>query len=103
MNDQFEKSNYKRKIKDTVSIYLEKISSPNILEFGVRKGISTSIFLDLCKNNKGKLFSVVTSISYATKGDARAAIALLPKTLRERQPWIKSISIVIDEINTFEQ
>jgi predicted O-methyltransferase YrrM len=58
MNDQFEKSNYKRKIKDTVSIYLEKISSPNILEFGVRKGISTSIFLDLCKNNKGKLFSV---------------------------------------------
>lgn len=55
------------------------------------------------KSLQGKLFSVVTSISYATKGDARAAIALLPKTLRERQPWIKSISIVIDEINTFEQ
>ena len=58
MKDQFEKSAYERKIKDTVSTYLEKINTPNILEFGVRKGISTSIFLELCNNNDGKLFSV---------------------------------------------
>tara|TARA_Y100000741_G_C18146303_1_gene515282 strand:- start:234 stop:878 length:645 start_codon:yes stop_codon:yes gene_type:complete len=30
----------------------------NILEFGVREGISTKMFLDLCKLNLGKLISV---------------------------------------------
>ena len=29
-----------------------------ILEFGVRKGISTKMFLELCKKNNGKLYSV---------------------------------------------
>ena len=34
------------------------IKNPTILEFGVREGFSTSMFLDLCKSNNGKLYSV---------------------------------------------
>ena len=36
---------------------VKDINNLNILEFGVRKGISTSIFLDICKKNSGKLYS----------------------------------------------
>ena len=31
---------------------------PNILEFGVRHGVSTALFLDVCKKNDGFLYSV---------------------------------------------
>ena len=34
------------------------IKNPTILEFGVREGFSTSMFLDLCKTNNGTLYSV---------------------------------------------
>lgn len=37
---------------------IKKIKNLNILEFGVRKGISTNMFLYLCNKNKGKLLSV---------------------------------------------
>lgn len=50
-------------------------------------------------NNKA--FIVITSQVFASKAEAKAAIKLLPITLIERQPWVKSISSVIKEINTF--
>tara|TARA_B100000767_G_C19583829_1_gene458484 strand:- start:65 stop:763 length:699 start_codon:yes stop_codon:yes gene_type:complete len=34
------------------------VKNPVILEFGVRAGFSTSIFLDLCKINNGQLYSI---------------------------------------------
>jgi len=37
---------------------IKKIKNPNIIEFGVRNGVSTEMFLYLCKKNKGKLLSV---------------------------------------------
>jgi predicted O-methyltransferase YrrM len=37
---------------------IKKIKNPNIIEFGVRKGVSTSMFLYVCNKNKGKLLSV---------------------------------------------
>lgn len=37
---------------------VKKIKNPNIIEFGVRKGISTNMFLYLCNKNNGKLLSV---------------------------------------------
>ena len=54
---------------ETIDNFLEKISNfifeheknkknLNILEFGVRKGISTKMFLNLCEVNNGKLISV---------------------------------------------
>lgn len=58
MINSYEKSGYKRKIINTINQYLSKIENPQVLEFGVRKGISTSYFLELCDKNKGKLFSV---------------------------------------------
>ena len=51
-------SDYDHKIEVFLKDQIQKISNPNILEFGVREGRSTKIFLDLCKQKNGKLFSV---------------------------------------------
>ena len=51
-------SSYNYKIKKYLYDEIEKIHKPLILEFGVRDGISTNFFLDLCKKNNGKLYSV---------------------------------------------
>ena len=51
-------SDYDYKIEVFLKDQIQKISNPNILEFGVREGRSTKIFLDLCKQKNGKLFSV---------------------------------------------
>ncbi len=54
-----EKDRHKRKFLNFILGPISKIDSPQILEFGVSgKGMSTSIFLDLCKQNNGKLLSV---------------------------------------------
>ena len=37
---------------------LKKIKNINILEFGVRKGISTKFFLEIAKLNNGRVYSV---------------------------------------------
>jgi predicted O-methyltransferase YrrM len=37
---------------------IKEIKNLNILEFGVREGVSTNMFLHLCNNNKGNLLSV---------------------------------------------
>jgi DamX protein len=50
-----------------------------------------------------KDFTVVTSKVYANKAEAKAAISLLPVQLIERKPWLKPISSVINEINTFKR
>lgn len=51
-------SAYHRKIIDVIKYHLNDFKNPKILEFGVRSGISTKYFLNLCKKNKGKLISV---------------------------------------------
>jgi DamX protein len=51
---------------------------------------------------QGNSFTVVTSINYPTKIAARAAIERFPEALKARQPWIKSISVVLNEMNTFK-
>ena len=35
-----------------------EINEPKIIEFGVRHGVSTSLFLDLCNKNNGTLYSI---------------------------------------------
>lgn len=52
---------------------------------------------------KGKKFTVVTTNVFKNKTEAKASIALLPAQLIERRPWVKSISSVINEINTFKR
>jgi len=44
---------------------------------------------------------VITSIIYANKATAELALSQLPESLLNRQPWIKSLEIVNNEINTF--
>lgn len=46
-------------------------------------------------------FTVITSKVFQNKAAAKAAIELLPIQLLVRKPWVKPISSVISEINTF--
>jgi predicted O-methyltransferase YrrM len=56
---KFEKSDYKRKLINFIERYvLKKFYKPVILEFGVRKGISTRIFINYCNQYGGQLISV---------------------------------------------
>ncbi|TYK65244.1 SPOR domain-containing protein [Colwellia echini] len=49
-----------------------------------------------------KNFIVVTSQVYPNKAAAKEALRLLPTNLSARKPWLKDISAVINEINTFK-
>ena len=49
---------YLTKLKETFLDYLETLNKPEILEFGVRHGISTKMFIDICERKEGFLNSV---------------------------------------------
>ena len=49
---------YEYKLKNFFENQLKDISSPKILEFGVKEGRSTRLLLDYCKKRNGELFSV---------------------------------------------
>jgi predicted O-methyltransferase YrrM len=51
-------NDYIRKLNNFMMSEIQNIQNIQILEFGVRKGISTKMFLEICKNNNGKLYSV---------------------------------------------
>lgn len=51
----------------------------------------------------GNNFIVITSNVYPSKVKAKAAMDKLSITLKNRKPWLKSISSVIKEINTFKR
>ena len=50
--------NYQNKINRFILSNENKKKKINILEFGVREGRSTKMFLDICAKNEGKLISV---------------------------------------------
>ena len=52
------KGDYIIKIEETVMDYLYQLEKPVILEFGVRHGLSTKLFLETCEKNDGFLYSV---------------------------------------------
>jgi len=58
MNKTFIKNDYIRKLKNFMMNEIQDKENLKILEFGVRKGISTKMFLELCNKNNGKLYSV---------------------------------------------
>ena len=49
---------YDYKIKNFLEAQIKDIKNPIILEFGVKEGRSTKMFLDLCEKNDGKLYSI---------------------------------------------
>lgn len=51
-------NNYEYKFNNFVKKQIINIKNPIIVEFGVKEGRSTKIFLDICKKNSGKLYSV---------------------------------------------
>jgi hypothetical protein len=51
-------SDYLKKIENFMINETYKHKKPTILEFGVRNGRSTELFLKVCKKNNGRLFSV---------------------------------------------
>ena len=53
-----DKDDYIIKIEETTKDYLSQLEKPIILEFGVRHGLSTKLFLDTCEKNDGFLYSV---------------------------------------------
>ncbi len=49
---------YNYKIYNFINPCLDKFKDISILEFGVKEGRSTKLFLDFCKKNNGKVFSI---------------------------------------------
>ena len=43
------------KLETSLFSIIKKIENPIILELGVQKGRSTKKFLEICKNNNGKI------------------------------------------------
>ena len=63
-------SRCKKKFFDFFYDDLLKYENPKILEFGVRHGVSTSLFLDVCTQKKGNLYSVdVEDYAYQFKDE----------------------------------
>ena len=52
------KNDYTLKLEETTLNYLKLLTDPVILEFGVRYGLSTQLFLDICEKKNGFLYSV---------------------------------------------
>tara|TARA_B100000780_G_C20959745_1_gene383055 strand:+ start:82 stop:780 length:699 start_codon:yes stop_codon:yes gene_type:complete len=60
----------KKKFFDFFYKELLEYENPKILEFGVRHGVSTSLFLDVCNQKNGNLYSVdVEDYSYQFKDE----------------------------------
>ena len=53
-----EDTHFREKFFNYIYYEILKIDRLNILEFGVHAGYSTSLFLDICNLNNGKLYSV---------------------------------------------
>ena len=60
-------NNFEYKLDHFLLPLVKKINKPIILELGVQKGRSTKKFLEICEQNKGKLFSVdIDDCSYVS-------------------------------------
>ena len=65
-----EHSGIKKKFFDFIYNDIVNIDKPNILEFGVRHGCSTALFLDICNQNDGHLYSIdINDYSYKFKDE----------------------------------
>ena len=58
MNIKLDKNNYLKKILNFIFEFEKNKENPFILEFGVRQGRSTKMFLEICERNNGSLISI---------------------------------------------
>lgn len=61
-------SDYIHKFNSFITNQIKNIKDISIIEFGVKEGRSTEIFLSLCKKNSGKLYSIDV-VDYGSKFD----------------------------------
>ncbi len=86
--------------KNGYVVQVSVISDDNLLQQFLKE-YSKENFYTYQRQLKGNRFTVITSKVFQNKVEATAAIELLPTQLIERKPWVKSISSVINEMNTF--
>jgi len=92
--------------------YYQQYSSGYVVQFsGFRDKSTYTEFTNAHKNLQhygyyrqlnNRPLLVITSPQLSNREDAEALILSLPATIKARSPWIKSISIVNEEINAFE-
>ncbi len=58
MNIKLDNNNYLQKIRNFIFEFEKNKDNPFILEFGVRQGRSTKMFLEICERNNGSLISI---------------------------------------------
>ena len=58
MNIKLDNNNYLKKIRNFIFEFEKNKENPFILEFGVRQGRSTKMFLEICERNNGSLISI---------------------------------------------
>ncbi len=96
---------YQEKIKQYPDGYVLQIAGFTNVKLSERflKLYSSESLYHYHKNLAGQKFTVVTSKVFMNKVEANNALLKLPKPLLDRKPWLKPISAVINEINTFKQ
>ena len=81
--------NFYKKISNFIFEHEKHKKNINILEFGVRKGISTKMFLKLCDVNKGKLIPVdVDDFSKLHKNDNWTFLNMRDDNIEEIKNYI---------------
>ena len=79
----------KKKLFDFIYKDLTNIDKPNILEFGVRHGCSTALFLDICNQKNGYLYSVdINDYSYKFQDERWEFICASDNDLSKINPHI---------------
>jgi DamX protein len=96
---------YLDSVKQYPSGYVVQIAAFNDMQ-------STLQFLALHKQHKlywyqkvvkDETYIIVTTITFINIAAANKELASMPESLLQRKPWIKPISSIIEEINTFNQ
>ena len=94
---------FKEKISNFIFEHEKNKKNLNILEFGVRKGISTKMFLNLCEVNNGKLISVdIDDYSNLYKNDNWTFLNMRDDNIEEIKSYI-SYPIDIILIDSFHE
>jgi len=89
-----------KEYKNGYVVQVSVISDDNLLQQFLKE-YSKENFYTYQRQLNGNSFTVITSKVFKNKVEATTAIELLPTQLIERKPWVKSISSVINEMNTF--
>ena len=100
-----ENSGIKKKFFDFIYNDIVNLDKPNILEFGVKHGHTTALFLDICNQNSGYLYSIdIKDHSNRFKDERWKFICSKDNDLHKISPQIpdKFEVIFLDTINEAE-